>query len=128
MIYHLWSPVFSVLVSRVGCFLRCTHLFIAGIHAALSSTSLLLIGLFLPHFLIAGLIGFGLLDGSFQGALLLMSSAACGGIHVLLLGRSCGSVSLVRLRIVNLVINVLLLIHCLLGEALMRRFAWHTFL
>ena len=122
------SPVFSVLVSGVGGLLKCIHLFIAGIHAALSSTSLLLVGLFLPHCLIAGLIGFGLLDGSFQGPLLLVSSAARGGIHVLLLGRSRGSVSLVRLRIVSLVIYALLLLHCLLGEAVKRRFAWHTFL
>ena len=117
------SSVFSVLVAGAGGLLSCIHVFIAGIHAALSSASLLLVGL-----LITRLIGFGLLDGSFQRPLLLIPPAARGGIHVLLLGRSSGSVSLVRLGIVSLVINVVLLIHRLLAMVLMRRFSWYTFL
>ena len=107
----------------------CIHVFSAEVHAALSSASLLLVvRLLLPRCLIARLIGFGLVDGSFQRPLVLVPAAARGGIHVLLLGRTRGRVSLIRLGIVSLVINVVLLLHRLLGEAVVRRFAWHTFL
>ena len=90
--------------------LRYVHVLIAAqAHGALISASLLLV-------LVARLIGFGRF----------LAAACCGGIHVLLVlapGRSSFG-----LRIVNLVIDALLLLQCLLGEALMRGLAWHTFL